>query len=267
MGPFPDMARVRAGIFTGLFIAVVCGAWMGARMWFAQNPLARGKTAYSQEDWESAANFARAHLKASPKDEEALRLLARATLRLGHEQPARSIYGNLGGLERLQPEDLYLLGRLFRDKGERDMAVYSWNQGLKVDPKHPFLLLEMAKLELAAGRHVLALDFARRLSAGPGWEACGNLLSGQAHMALGDFQAAAEALRPTVEGGPTPRDSPLGSTAYRKLLARRCYDSAKPWRRAPCSLRSTGPPPTRKPNGSPAARAFNRAIWREQPVI
>ena len=99
------------------------------------------------------------------------------------------------------------------------MAVYSWNQGLKVDPKHPFLLLEMAKLELAAGRHVLALDFARRLSAGPGWEACGNLLAGQAHMALGDFQAAAEALRPTVEGGPTPRDAPLGSTAYRKLLA------------------------------------------------
>ena len=197
---------------------------MGARMRFAQDPLARAKTAYSQEDWKSAANLARAHLKAAPKDEEALRLLARATLRLGREQPARSIYGDLGGLERLQPEDLYLLGRLFRDQGERDMAVHSWNQGLKVDPKHPFLLLEMAKLELAAGHHVAALNFARRLSAVPGWEACGNLLSGQAHMALGDFQAAVEALGPRSNAAPSheTRRSPRPPTenCSRGLLLR-----------------------------------------------
>ncbi len=220
MEPFRDMSRVRAGILGGLFIAVVCVVWMGARMRFAQDPLARGKTAYSRQDWESAANLARAHLKAVPEDGEALRLLARATLRLGREQPARSIYGDLGSLEHLEPEDLYLLGRLFRDQGEQDMAVYCWDQGLKVDPKQPFLLLEMAKLELAAGRPFSALDFARRLSAVPAWEFCGNLLSGQAHLALGDSQAAVEALTPTVERGPTPRDAPLTATGYRKLLAR-----------------------------------------------
>ena len=75
----------------------------------ARRPLAEADAAYRRGDWERAARLARSRLDTRSGDPEALRLLARASVRQGDTSRALSIYKGLGD-EALEGEDFYLLG-------------------------------------------------------------------------------------------------------------------------------------------------------------
>jgi hypothetical protein len=73
------------------------------------DPVARGLAAYSHGDWEEAAGRARERLKAAGDDPAALRLMARASVQLGRDDSAVSLFHRLGSKAMLA-DDHYLLG-------------------------------------------------------------------------------------------------------------------------------------------------------------
>ena len=61
-----------------------------------RDSLSQAETAYRERDWARAAADARTVLRTSPEDQEALRLLARASARLGKDELAETLYRRLG---------------------------------------------------------------------------------------------------------------------------------------------------------------------------
>src|SRR5690242_18186333 len=98
------------GIASGAFALVGLGLGTAWTWWRRAGDLvARGTSAYAAGDWSRAADLARRRLKTAPEDIGALRLLARATARLGRDAPANALFARLGA-PALQAEDLFLLG-------------------------------------------------------------------------------------------------------------------------------------------------------------
>ena len=104
--------RSRSIVWTALILlgigVVTCGWWFIA-MRKHLDLVAQGKAAYAAGDWSRAADHARTRLRAAPTDLEALRLLARASARLGRDSSANALFERLGSAA-LRSEDLYLLG-------------------------------------------------------------------------------------------------------------------------------------------------------------
>ncbi|MDR3632202.1 MAG: tetratricopeptide repeat protein [Isosphaeraceae bacterium] len=224
------MKRGRTSVIRGAVLA--CALLVGGLWWVRSRPgpslYERGNAAYAAGDWNSALGFARERLRTEPGDREAQRLLARASLRLGKEQPARSIYGALGGTKEMNAEDLYLLGRLLREKGEQDMAVECLSQGLSRDSNHPELLREMTSLDLDADRLEQAAELARRLAGIKGWQSAGDSLLGRVHLAQGDLDGAVSCWRRALEGKPDTQRTPGAGPIDRKLLARALLRLGRP---------------------------------------
>ena len=59
----------------------------------------------------------RTRLKSTPNDPDALRLLARTSVRQHLDKSARSIYSRLGGASAMKPEDFYLMGVVLTARG------------------------------------------------------------------------------------------------------------------------------------------------------
>ena len=59
-----------------------------------RSPLVLAKVAYEKKDWTKAADFARMRLKVDGGDPEALRLLARSSIRLGRDAAGAAIYND-----------------------------------------------------------------------------------------------------------------------------------------------------------------------------
>src|SRR5262245_45435325 len=70
--------------------------WLKVRP--SAEPVVRGLDAYARGEWERAADLARVRLKSAGDDVAALRLLARASVRLGRDSSAMQIY------QRLDPQ-------------------------------------------------------------------------------------------------------------------------------------------------------------------
>jgi cytochrome c553 len=216
------MRHVRGWVFgavLGAVLLVAAGLLRGARPFRALGP-ATAESAYARGDWDGAFRLARQRLRTAPRDERALRTLARASLRLGREQPALGIYGGLGGTATMRAEDLYLLGRHFRARGEPALAAHCWDQALKEDPRHAELLRAVALAELDAGKFDAAAQHAARLAALAGWDAPGTLLLGRARLGEDDDEAALAAFRHGLQRDPTARGAGLSAAGYRTLMAR-----------------------------------------------
>ena len=86
----------------------------GAGFWWAavrrsSGPLGPGLDAYAGGDWETSAGVARARLKEAADDIRAAQLLARASVQLGRDASALSLFDRLGPAS-LTADDFYLLG-------------------------------------------------------------------------------------------------------------------------------------------------------------
>ena len=134
--------RLWFGIVAGASILAVGGVWV-ARSLRPIDPVEQGLSAYARGDWEVAAERARERLKSSGDDVVALRLLARASVRLGRDSSALALFNRLGA-DAMSADDLCLLGiALTRTGNPRGLEV--WEQALKAEPSHPEVLFEVTR--------------------------------------------------------------------------------------------------------------------------
>src|SRR5262245_5619183 len=120
--------RIRWLMLAVLLATPALGGWAWwSRGRLLPDGLSRGRVAYERGDWERAANLARERLKVAGDDPEGLRLLARASARLGRDDSAMSLYQRLGE-PALQVEDMYVLGLALKRAGKRKSAIEVWQR-------------------------------------------------------------------------------------------------------------------------------------------
>jgi tetratricopeptide (TPR) repeat protein len=189
--------------------------------------LARGASAYARGDFTRAADLARRRLKAAPEDVAALRLLARATARLGRDSSANALFARLGSAA-LQAEDLYLLGLGLDHAGQRDAARRVWERALEVQPDHAETMAQLIIHETSRNRLAQAAVLAERLARQPGWEFRSALDLGTFRAELSDPAGAAAVLKEALGRPEAAGLDRATATHYRKLLARTLLRIARP---------------------------------------
>jgi tetratricopeptide (TPR) repeat protein len=189
--------------------------------------LARGDSAYARGEFTQAADLARRRLKAAPGDVAALRLLARATARLGRDTAANALFARLGSAA-LQAEDLYLLGLGLDHAGQQDAARRVWERALELQPDHPETMAQLIIHESSRNRLAQAAVLAERLARQPGWEFRSALDLGTFRAELSDPAGAAVVLKQALERPEAAGLDRATATHYRKLLARTLLRIARP---------------------------------------
>src|SRR4051812_35579248 len=87
---------------------IVAGLMVRQRLTAIEDPLVLAHVAYETKDWSKAADYARVRLKVDGGDPEALRLLARSSIRMGRDAAGAAIYNDRLGAQGMQAEDRYL---------------------------------------------------------------------------------------------------------------------------------------------------------------
>jgi tetratricopeptide (TPR) repeat protein len=202
------------------------------------------RRAYQKGEWDRTAALARRQLKRVTGDTEALRLLARASARLGRDDAATAIYKDRLGAERMQAEDHFLFGLMLVRLGQNETALQVLEKAAREDSNHSELLASLAQQALALGRLELADATARNLSRRSEWEARGLLLLGEVQHLLDNPSGASLALEQGLRRDPAARGLPLEPGYYRRLLARtwlKLGRSAEAREQLEMVLRRTGP--------------------------
>ena len=213
-------------------ILTMAGLWR----WHARrsvDPLGPGLGAYARGDYETASNLARERLKGTTDDHAAVRLLARASVHLGRDSSALSLYKRLGD-RLMMADDLYLLGVALSRMGNIQGSTEVWRQGLRVDPDHPQILYNIIQVNLKMDRFFEAAAEAGRLSKQPAWRTRADDLLGRIQYARNDPAGAAEFWQRALEHESELRDStgdglpPLSQPVTRKDLARALLRAQRP---------------------------------------
>jgi tetratricopeptide (TPR) repeat protein len=200
-----------------LAAGALCSCWIWIVLF--PGPVVRGQAAYRRGDWNTTAKLAQERLQTSRDDDQAMRLLGRASARLGNFSQARGVYARVR-LQDFEAEDYYLLGMTLLRSGQFDAAQKNWSSALSLDPGHTEALFQMAQLALDRGQTTLATQVAERLAARPGWEVRGDLLLGMSRASAHHPEAATEALRRALGRDPDARLAPSVPFSAQKLLAR-----------------------------------------------
>lgn len=188
-----NVGRLRAAGWA--LLAVLVGSaglgWYGVKagLFKVQGPVVQGSVAYERGDWPRAAALARERLAVAPKDTQALRLLARASARLGKDDLAQSLLGRLGP-SAWEPEDYAILGGILFRKGRADLAADAWGVALQREPDRPDALAGFVAMDRDKELYSEAATLAERLAARPGWAARANAALGAFRAALGDHGSA-----------------------------------------------------------------------------
>ena len=246
----PRIAR-RVGIGLAVVLAMLAlaalgVAWSGWRR--GTDLLTRGSAAYAERDWGRAADLARRRLKAVPGDVEALRLLARATARLGRDAQANAMFARLGS-GALQAEDLFLLARGLDRAGQKEAAERLWEKALRLEPDHAETLEQLVIRDTAQNRLAEAAKLAERLARQPGWEFRGELDLGALLAELSDPAGAAAVLRRASDGRKRPGSIGRCQRDTATCWPARCCKPAGPARPGTSCGRSSPPGPILRPPG------------------
>ena len=214
------------GIFGLTTLSVAAGLWYAwARP--SADPVARGLVAYLHGGWEEAARLARERLKAAGDDPAALRLMARASVKLGRDASAVSLFQRLGSKSMLA-EDNYLLGVALTRGGNNRGGVEVWELARAADPNHTDTLLALTRAYLASDRLAAAAETGRLLAAQPGWEARAKRLLGAIQYELNDPKGAISLWQRSLELDETEHGSASSSILMRKELARALLQAERP---------------------------------------
>ncbi len=212
---------------TVLGASLLVGGFGWSRYRLPSDPSRRGQDAYSRGDWETAADLARVRLRAAKEDPEGLRLLARASIRLGRDASAMGLYQRLNP-SAMQAEDLYLLGLALARTGKTKAARDVWEKARSLDPRHAETLFELTRAYFAADAFDHAARLGRLLAARPGWESRAEALLGMIQVERNDFAGAAAYWQSALgrkelhlEGVPSP-------IVPRKELARAWLRAGRP---------------------------------------
>ena len=217
---------------TATALAVVAGLWW-QRTRRSADPLDSGLRAYARGDYETASNLARERLKEFTDDREAVRLLARASIRLGRDSSALTLYQRLGD-RSMMADDYYLLSVALSRAGNIQGSTEAWKQGLRIEPDHPQMLYGMMHLNLETNRFFEAAGQAQRLAKQPAWQALADQMLGKIQYARNNPAAAVEFWQQALEHeseltGPADASfSPLSIGELRKDLARALLRTRRP---------------------------------------
>ncbi len=212
----------RLGVLVGLLAAAGSGILLIA-FWPGHSGVGRSRgngTALDLKDWDASAARARETLRTHPNDVEALRLLARASVRLGRLDPAIAIYTQRMSEKALEVEDYVLLGWALEQRGKTAAAAVVWDKVLGFTSIPPDLVDEFARLQLWYQRLDAAAAAAKRLSTQPGWESRGRMILGLALVGKDDITGAAEVFRAALHDDPSAVETAPEPLALRKLIAR-----------------------------------------------
>jgi tetratricopeptide (TPR) repeat protein len=187
----------------------------------------QGVAAYKRSDWREAYRLAQERLKTDRDDPRALRLLARATARMGRFDQARSLHARLDDRD-MEAEDYCLVGLGWNFSGNPIEAQKALQQALHVDPDHAESLYMLALATFQRSQWVEATSAAERLSHRPGWEARGNLLLGMIRASDNDPVRAVASLELALSQDPTIRLIPTVPFSTRRLLARSLLQAGRP---------------------------------------
>jgi tetratricopeptide (TPR) repeat protein len=190
-------------------------------------PVKGGWVAYERGEWDAAAGLARARLKAKANDADALRLLARASVRLGHDEVARALFRRLGSQSMLA-EDLCLLGISLTRLGDRQGALQVWEQARSLDPNHAETLFELTRAYFADERPIAAAETGRLLATHPGWEARAESLLGTIELSLNDPAAAVVFWQHTLQRTPAEPGADSPPPVPAKDMARALLRAGQP---------------------------------------
>jgi tetratricopeptide (TPR) repeat protein len=205
---------------------------LGGAVWLWASRIPRADTAaaaaaYGRGDWAAASNLVQYELKTTPDDPRALRLLARATARLGRHGAARALYDRVGA-QGLDAEDHYLIGLGWSRTGRMDAAISAWKQALGADPDHAETLAEMALLHMHQMHPIAAVEAAGRLARQPGAQVRADLLLGMIRASDHDPAGASQALKSALARDPGARLAAEERFSTHKLLARTLLQSGQP---------------------------------------
>lgn len=165
---------------------------------------------------EPALNAAQAAIAASPNSVELLDMLARCQVLAKQTQQAVSTYGKMMNLDAKSPHphlgiiDAYLANK------DLESAQRATNRLLEMQPDLPAGLARSALIAARKNQPAAALALARRLQALPGSANEGLLLEGQIEIGRGNWDAAAAALRTSVD----KHASATGALLYYTALTR-----------------------------------------------
>ncbi|MGO9469035.1 MAG: hypothetical protein ACLQVF_33320 [Isosphaeraceae bacterium] len=225
-----DAPRVRTWLALTLLASASIAAALGlAWPWLRGRSelLEQGRSAYSRGDFSRAEALARRKLKTDPHDLEAVRLLARATARLGRDGFANALFARLGS-DALQPEDRFLLGMGLHRTGQKERARQVWLKTLALNPAHAETLEQLVISSTDQNRLAEATQFAERLARQPGWELRGELDWGALLSELTDPAAAVTVLHRALARPEARSLDPIALARYRRLLARKLLETGRP---------------------------------------
>jgi tetratricopeptide (TPR) repeat protein len=222
--------RLRAiAIGAALLGLTACGMGLwSARSRALYDPNSRAAHAYSAGDWSAAVKFARQTLAVRKDDPVALRLLARASARLGRDDAAMAIYQRGLDEKGLVAEDHLLVGLLLQRQRRAEAAARAWKRVLEADQVPPQTLEELGRLLIQGRRWDDAILATDRLGKQPGWEARGSMMLGTIQVQLNNVSGAAESFRRALELDPAEVDKSHNPTKLRKAIARVFLRMARP---------------------------------------
>jgi tetratricopeptide (TPR) repeat protein len=235
---------IAAGVASAVAIlAVAAMVWAWPRLF--PDPLEPGRSAYERRDWPASARRALEVLRVKPGDGEALRLLARASGRMGQDETASGIYKRLGP-EAMGAEDFLVIAGGFHRQGDLTSAFRLLEKGHSVDPDHADTLHDLSRFCASMDRLIRAEELAARLAARPGQGARAEVLIAAIRDRLSDPRGAAEALERALQLDPDLKGLDPATPEARKLLARDYLKLGQPARARERLLQALGAGPDRE---------------------
>jgi tetratricopeptide (TPR) repeat protein len=213
------LIRVAVGAALVAVSACAVGLW-SVRSRAIGDRASQAAAAYGTGKWPVAVEFARLALAGNKDDPAALRVLARASARLGRADAAMAIYERRLDDKTLEAEDHLLLALLHHQKGRPKAAARESKKVLEAGQLRPQLLEELARLQIDAHLWDDAIQATERLSGQPGWEARGSMMLGAIRLELNNVPGAANAFRHAIELDPAEVDKSADPTKLRKVIAR-----------------------------------------------
>ena len=253
----PPGGRAGLGLLAG--VAAVGLGLAGLAVWAWNRPGDAVDSPYRRGDYAGAADEARAALREQPDDLDALRLLARASMRLGQSEVGRGIYARIGP-DAMRAEDRFLLARDLIRIGRTEAATELLESALEAEPDHAEALAELARLHVASDHLSEATALVERLAEVPGQEVRGLVLLGALRSQRHDPAGAVEALDAALAADPDLDGFAGGRAEVLRTIARAALAAGLPARAraAAESLREADPAA-----GSEADRLLGRALLQE----
>lgn len=151
----------------------------------------------------AAVAAAQEALAALPDDLELLDLLGQAQLAAGRVTEAQSAFSKVASAEPQSARPLLRLAQVDMASKRPDQAIINVKKALLLEPNNPEVAKLLSVAQLAAGRARDALQSARALQGKPDTAALGWMLEGDIQAASGDWRAASEGYRRSLDRQPT----------------------------------------------------------------